>query len=69
MCYLGVTTTMIELILAGLPYHATAQLKILKYNLRNLEREVPKNEKNLKIRFESVDKVFRDCVWLHNRIL
>ena len=60
---------MIELILAGLPYHATGQLKILKYNLRPLERNVRKNESASRIKFEHVDKVLRECILLHNKIL
>ena len=67
--YVGVTTTMIELILAGFPYHATGQLKVLKRTLRNLTPNAPKIERTSRIRFKNVEKVLRECILLHNKIL
>ncbi|KAJ3649486.1 hypothetical protein Zmor_021226 [Zophobas morio] len=67
--YNGITTTMIELILAGLPYHATGQFKILKSNLQNLVPDLPQNGTDSIIRFEDADKVLRKCIFLHNNIL
>ncbi|KAJ3649484.1 hypothetical protein Zmor_021224 [Zophobas morio] len=65
--YLGLTTTPIELILAGLPYHATGQLKILEHNLCNLG--IVKNGSDFRITFENAEKVLRECISLHNNIL
>ena len=69
ICYLGFTITMVELILAGLPYHAASRLKILKYNLLNPERDTTKIKSNCRITFENAERIFKDCVTLHNKVL
>ena len=67
--YLGIATTIIELFLTGLPYHVTGQLKILKYKLRNLEKDRTKSRKDHSVTFENTHRVLVDCILRHNNIL
>ncbi|XP_063905647.1 odorant receptor Or1-like [Zophobas morio] len=72
MLYDGFVATMTDPLIGGLAYHATAQIKILKYNLENIDKHVHKitmeNEYST-IAYKMAYKHLKQCVNRHNHIL
>ena len=72
--YDGFVATMTDPLIGGLAYHATTQIKILKYNLEHLDKHVQKitnvaeSEYNT-ITYKVAYKHLKHCVRHHNNIL
>ncbi|XP_063906460.1 odorant receptor 7a-like [Zophobas morio] len=65
-------TTVMDPLLGGLVYHATAQLKILKYNLEHLDKHLEDNCNESSehiIEFHCVHKQLESCIDHHQQIL
>ncbi|KAJ3658579.1 hypothetical protein Zmor_010311 [Zophobas morio] len=60
--------TIIDPLIGGLAYHATAQLKILKYNLQHIGKHLDGSNKYV-INFHCVHKHLKNCVNHHKKIL
>ncbi|XP_063906833.1 uncharacterized protein LOC135125277 [Zophobas morio] len=64
--------TIVDPLIGGLAYHATAQLKILKYNLehldKNLEDNLIKSSEHI-IEFQCVREHLESCIDHHKQIL
>ncbi|KAJ3658561.1 hypothetical protein Zmor_010294 [Zophobas morio] len=72
--YDGLLGTSTDPLIGGLAYHATAQLKILKYNLQNIDKlventaDTSKNEFKV-INYKTAYKHLKRCINHHNKIL
>ncbi|KAJ3658556.1 hypothetical protein Zmor_010290 [Zophobas morio] len=70
--YDGLLGTVTGPLIGGLAYHATAQLKILKYNLQNLDKHVEGNTSINEltiINYKTVYRHLKRCIIHHNNIL
>ncbi|KAJ3658557.1 hypothetical protein Zmor_010291 [Zophobas morio] len=72
--YDGVLGTVTDPLIGGLAYHATAQLKILKYNLEHLDKhikaDVDKNNNEFTmINYKNAYQHLKHCIGHHNSIL
>ncbi|KAJ3658562.1 hypothetical protein Zmor_010295 [Zophobas morio] len=70
--YDGLLGTVTDPLIGGLAYHATAQLKILKYNLQYLDKHVEDHtsiNKLTVIDYNTAYKHLRRCIIHHNNIL
>ena len=65
--YDSLTGAMIDPLIAGLAYHATCQIKILKYNLENLGKL--KSSEIYGVQFEDIFQHLRRCINRHRNIL
>ncbi|XP_063922995.1 odorant receptor 43a-like [Zophobas morio] len=66
------SSTIMDPLLGGLVYHATGQLKILKYNLQHLDKHLEHNlskSSEQVIEFHSVYKHLESCIEHHKQIL
>ncbi|KAJ3658566.1 hypothetical protein Zmor_010299 [Zophobas morio] len=64
--YDAFTGTMIDPVIAGLAYQATCQIKILKYNLENLDVD---ENCNTYVKFEEISEKLKRCLNRHISIL
>ncbi|KAJ3658582.1 hypothetical protein Zmor_010314 [Zophobas morio] len=70
--YDGYCGPIMDPLIGGLVYHATAQLKILKYNLKHLDKHLEHNSSKSNeqiIQFHCVHKHLESCIEHHNKIL
>ncbi|KAJ3658584.1 hypothetical protein Zmor_010315 [Zophobas morio] len=65
--YVGYSGTIMDTLIGGLAYHATAQLKILKYNLKHLDKHL--EDKLNKSKFSCSNKHLESCINHHKNIL
>ncbi|KAJ3658578.1 hypothetical protein Zmor_010310 [Zophobas morio] len=70
--YIGFCGTTIDSLVGGLPYHATAQLKILKYNLQHMDKFVDytlRKRNEYIVEYRCVYKHLQYSINHHNKIL
>ena len=68
--YIVLVSEMMAPLIGSMAYLVTAQVKILKYNLRNLAKFSKKNcSDSGMVTFESVSEILKECISYHNDIL
>jgi hypothetical protein len=78
VCFLSLTTGVIDPLIAGLAYHASSQIKILKDNLQHLreyaheeicKREFKNQSERQQLRSEFIYNAIKQCINHHDAIL